>query len=77
MPPTPSDAMDTDETSRTQPQAGPSTAQDAEPSQLAIDIEFENAWETTSDWNEDDIEAVFEEYTLCFPGTPPTKPVLL
>lgn len=77
MPPTPSDAMDTDETSTTRPQAGPSTAQDAEPSQLAIDIEFENAWETTSDWNEDDIEAVFEEYTLCFPGTPPKKPVLL
>jgi CTD kinase subunit gamma len=79
MPPTPSDAMDTDETSRPQPQpqAGTSTAQDAEPSQLAIDIEFENAWETTSDWNEDDIEAVFEEYTLCFPGTPPKKLVLL
>jgi CTD kinase subunit gamma len=77
MPPTPSDAMDTDETSGTLPQAGPATAQDAEPSQLAIDIEFENAWETTSDWNEDDIEAVFEEYTLCFPGTPPKKPVLL
>jgi CTD kinase subunit gamma len=49
---------------------------DQEMSQLAIDIEFENAWETTSDWNEDDIDAVYEEYNLCFPGTPPKKPEL-
>lgn len=34
---------------------------------LPIDIEFENAWETTSDWNEDDMEAVAEEDVLCFP----------
>lgn len=34
---------------------------------LPIDIEFENAWETTSDWNEDDVEAVVEEDALCFP----------
>jgi CTD kinase subunit gamma len=36
--------------------------------QLAIDIEFENEWETTSDWNEDDDEAAAEENELCFPG---------
>ncbi|KIM23024.1 hypothetical protein M408DRAFT_332592 [Serendipita vermifera MAFF 305830] len=77
MPPTPSDAMDTDETPAAGSQAAPSAPKDSEPSQLAIDIEFENAWETTSDWNEDDVEAIFEEYTLCFPGTPPKKPVLL
>ncbi|KAG8986169.1 hypothetical protein FRB90_004182 [Tulasnella sp. 427] len=35
--------------------------------ELALDIEFENAWETTSDWNEDDEEAVREENALCFP----------
>lgn len=34
----------------------------------AVDIEFENAWETTSDWNEDDDDAIDEENTLCFPG---------
>lgn len=33
----------------------------------ALDIEFENAWETTSDWNEDDEEVVREENELCFP----------
>lgn len=37
---------------------------------LPIDIEFENAWETTSDWNEDDVEAVVEEDALCFPDKP-------
>ncbi|KZT41888.1 hypothetical protein SISSUDRAFT_1069656 [Sistotremastrum suecicum HHB10207 ss-3] len=31
------------------------------------DVEFENAWETTSDWNEDDEEDVQEETRLCFP----------
>ena len=35
--------------------------------ELAIDIEFENEWETTSDWNEDDEEAANEENNLCFP----------
>jgi CTD kinase subunit gamma len=32
------------------------------------DVEFENAWETTSDWNEDDEEDVKHENELCFPG---------
>jgi len=32
------------------------------------DVEFENAWETTSDWNEDDDEDVKAENELCFPG---------
>ena len=36
--------------------------------ELAIDIEFENEWETTSDWNEDDEEAAAEESELCFPA---------
>jgi len=36
--------------------------------ELAIDIEFENEWETTSDWNEDDDDAVREENELCFVG---------
>jgi CTD kinase subunit gamma len=36
--------------------------------ELPIDIEFENEWETTSDWNEDDDDAVAEENELCFPG---------
>ena len=36
--------------------------------ELSIDIEFENEWETTSDWNEDDDEAVAEESELCFPA---------
>jgi CTD kinase subunit gamma len=35
--------------------------------ELTIDIEFENEWETTSDWNEDDEEAAVEEADLCFP----------
>jgi len=36
--------------------------------ELTIDIEFDNEWETTSDWNEDDDEAATEENELCFPG---------
>ncbi|KAG6884725.1 hypothetical protein C0993_008706 [Termitomyces sp. T159_Od127] len=36
--------------------------------ELTIDIEFENEWETTSDWNEDDVEAATEEADLCFPA---------
>ncbi|KII95454.1 hypothetical protein PLICRDRAFT_48412 [Plicaturopsis crispa FD-325 SS-3] len=35
--------------------------------ELTLDIEFENEWETTSDWNEDDDEAAQEENLLCFP----------
>jgi CTD kinase subunit gamma len=35
--------------------------------EAAVDIEFENEWETTSDWNEDDVEVVTEESELCFP----------
>ena len=35
----------------------------------ALDIEFDNAWETTSDWNEDDEDAADEENLLCF-GSP-------
>ena len=31
-----------------------------------IDIEFDNDWETLSDWNEDDDEACAEENALCF-----------
>lgn len=34
--------------------------------ELTIDIEFENEWETTSDWNEDDDDAIGEENELCF-----------
>ena len=33
-----------------------------------LDIEFENEWEATSDWNEDDEEAVLEENELCYPN---------
>jgi CTD kinase subunit gamma len=36
--------------------------------ELTIDIEFENEWETTSDWNEDDDDAVRDENELCFAG---------
>ncbi|KAG5642516.1 hypothetical protein DXG03_002617 [Asterophora parasitica] len=36
--------------------------------ELTIDIEFENEWETTSDWNEDDVDAATEEADLCFPA---------
>jgi len=41
--------------------------------ELPIDIEFDNEWETTSDWNEDDDEAAAEESDLCFraPGEGP------
>ena len=35
--------------------------------ELTLDIEFDNEWETTSDWNEDDDEAVADENALCFP----------
>ena len=34
--------------------------------EYALDIEFENDWETTSDWNEDDEEAIGEEAELAF-----------
>ncbi|KAB5592802.1 CTD kinase subunit gamma CTK3 protein [Ceratobasidium theobromae] len=34
--------------------------------ETALDIEFEHAWETTSDWNEDDVDAVNEEWCLCW-----------
>lgn len=36
--------------------------------ELTLDIEFENDWETTSDWNEDDDDATAEENELCFPS---------
>lgn len=36
--------------------------------ELALDIEFDNEWETTSDWNEDDEEAIGEENILCYPN---------
>lgn len=36
--------------------------------ELTFDIEFENEWETTSDWNEDDDDAAREENELCFSG---------
>ncbi|KAF8883246.1 CTD kinase subunit gamma CTK3-domain-containing protein [Infundibulicybe gibba] len=36
--------------------------------QLALDIEFDNEWEATSDWNEDDDELVLEEKDVCFPA---------
>ena len=29
-------------------------------------IEFEQAWETTSDWNEADVDAVNEEWSVCW-----------
>ncbi|KAH0835808.1 CTD kinase subunit gamma CTK3-domain-containing protein [Lanmaoa asiatica] len=40
---------------------------EGENAELALDIEFENEWEATSDWNEDDVEAVMEERVLCYP----------
>ncbi|KAI6124666.1 CTD kinase subunit gamma CTK3-domain-containing protein [Pisolithus croceorrhizus] len=40
---------------------------DAENAEVALDIEFENEWETTSDWNEDDVEVVVEEREVCYP----------
>ena len=39
--------------------------------ELTLDIEFDNEWETTSDWNEDDDEAAQEENALCFPELVP------
>ncbi|KAK0469166.1 CTD kinase subunit gamma CTK3-domain-containing protein [Desarmillaria tabescens] len=36
--------------------------------ELSLDIEFENEWDTVSDWNEDDEEACAEENALCFPS---------
>ncbi|KAH8088969.1 CTD kinase subunit gamma CTK3-domain-containing protein [Cristinia sonorae] len=36
--------------------------------ELTLDIEFENDWETTSDWNEDDDDAALDENELCFPS---------
>ncbi|KAL4081733.1 hypothetical protein V8B97DRAFT_2020384 [Scleroderma yunnanense] len=40
---------------------------DTENAEVALDIEFENDWEATSDWNEDDVEAIVEERELCYP----------
>jgi len=40
---------------------------ESENAELALDIEFENEWEATSDWNEDDVETVLEERELCYP----------
>jgi hypothetical protein len=37
--------------------------------ELSIDIEFENEWETKSDWSEDDNKAA-KESELCFPAEP-------
>ncbi|KAF4621474.1 hypothetical protein D9613_001043 [Agrocybe pediades] len=37
--------------------------------ELPVDIEFENEWETTSDWNDDDQEAIDEEDHLAFPSS--------
>ena len=37
--------------------------------ELTLDIEFDNEWETTSDWNEDDDEAIAEENAMCFPSS--------
>jgi CTD kinase subunit gamma len=33
---------------------------------MGVDLEFDDAWETTSDWNEDDDDAIREETELCF-----------
>jgi hypothetical protein len=46
----------------------PLTDADDGDEELAIDIEFDNEWETTSDWNEDDDDAAAEENDLCFPA---------
>ena len=40
---------------------------------MPLDIEFENEWETTSDWNEDDDEATAQETNVCF-GNPVLQP---
>ncbi|KAI0070348.1 hypothetical protein K474DRAFT_1631966 [Panus rudis PR-1116 ss-1] len=45
----------------------PLTDEDDGQGELTLDIEFENDWETTSDWNEDDDDAAQEENELCFP----------
>jgi CTD kinase subunit gamma len=45
--------------------------QNSDQPDMPLDIEFENEWETTSDWNEDDDEATTQETNLCF-----GKPVL-
>jgi len=42
-------------------------SEDGDEDQLALDMEFDDAWETTSDWNEDDDDAAAEENELCFP----------
>ncbi|PPR05453.1 hypothetical protein CVT24_008222, partial [Panaeolus cyanescens] len=36
----------------------------------ALDIEFENDWETTSDWNPDDEDAIREDTYLAYLGDP-------
>jgi CTD kinase subunit gamma len=53
-------------------QAQPAAVESAT-NEFPIDVEFENAWETTSDWNEDDDEAAQEENELCFPHDTPAK----
>jgi len=45
--------------------------QNSDQPDMPLDIEFENEWETTSDWNEDDDEATAQETNLCY-----GKPVL-
>jgi len=45
--------------------------QNSDQPDMPLDIEFENEWETTSDWNEDDDEATVQETNFCF-----GKPVL-
>jgi len=45
---------------------GDQNTDDGEHQELPIDIEFENEWETTSNWNEDDDEAGVAENKLCF-----------
>ncbi|CDO72681.1 hypothetical protein BN946_scf184985.g101 [Trametes cinnabarina] len=47
----------------------PLTDEDDGVRESALDIEFDNEWENTSDWNEDDDEAILEENELCFAGT--------
>ncbi|KAH8110476.1 CTD kinase subunit gamma CTK3-domain-containing protein [Phellopilus nigrolimitatus] len=48
----------------------PETGEKDGAAELTLDIEFDNEWETTSDWNEDDDEAVAEENNLCYPNAP-------
>jgi CTD kinase subunit gamma len=38
--------------------------QNSDQPDMPLDIEFENEWETTSDWNEDDDEATTQETNL-------------